>query len=224
MTATLSSPEPVPGIPTTAPATPERTKTRLLELVKRHGPLTAQELAARLEVSVPAARRHLGDLQEQGLLECRTERPAGRGRPQHVFALTDQGEARFPKTYADLCVDILRHVERLHGSGTVLTVLQMRNNEMAEQLQGHIPGDESLESRAERLRQHLAEMGFDPTLEHCGDELYLVQRNCPNLTVARQYRALCQAELELYIRVLGIDITRSSTIACGQGQCRYRLR
>jgi len=49
---------------TLAPAGAERTKTRLLELVKRHGAQTAQDLAQRLDVSVPAARRHLSDLQE----------------------------------------------------------------------------------------------------------------------------------------------------------------
>ncbi len=205
------------------PAPPERTKVRLLELVKRHGPQTAQDLASRLEVSVPAARRHLGDLQEQGLLLSRTERPGGRGRPQHVFSLTERGEAAFPRTYSGLCVDVLRHVEGLFGEGAVLKVLDARNVEIAARLQTELPAHLPLEERVQRLAVLLTDMGFDPVLEQDGSDWCLTQRNCPNLTVARQYGQLCDSELRLYADLLGTPVVRESRIACGQAACRYRI-
>lgn len=214
--APLAAPEP-PAAP------PERTKVRLLELVQRHGPQTAQDLAARLEVSVPAARRHLGDLQEQGLLQSRTERPGGRGRPQHVFSLTERGEAAFPRTYSGLCVDVLRHVEGLFGQGAVLRVLDARNVEIAARLQTELPRDLPLEDRVRRLAALLTDMGFDPVLERDGPDLLLTQRNCPNLAVARQYAQLCDSELRLYAELLGAPVVRETRIACGQGACRYRI-
>ncbi|GGO19827.1 helix-turn-helix transcriptional regulator [Deinococcus humi] len=209
--------------PQPPPAPPERTKVRLLELVKRHGPQTAQDLAARLEVSVPAARRHLGDLQEQGLLLSRTERPGGRGRPQHVFSLTERGEAAFPRTYSGLCVDVLRHVEGLFGDGAVLKVLDARNVEIAARLQNDLPNHLPLEDRIRRLAVLLTDMGFDPVLEKDGADWCLTQRNCPNLTVARQYSQLCDSELRLYAELLGTRVVRESRIACGQAACRYRI-
>lgn len=209
--------------PQPPPAPPERTKVRLLELVQRHGPQTAQDLAARLEVSVPAARRHLGDLQEQGLLQSRTERPGGRGRPQHVFSLTERGEAAFPRTYSGLCVDVLRHVEGLFGQGAVLRVLDARNVEIAARLQTELPRDLPLEDRVRRLAALLTDMGFDPVLERDGPDLLLTQRNCPNLAVARQYAQLCDSELRLYAELLGAPVVRETRIACGQGACRYRI-
>ncbi|EYB67343.1 transcriptional regulator [Deinococcus phoenicis] len=203
---------------------PERTKHRLLELLKRHGPQTVQDLAAHLGMSVPGARRHLGDLQEQGLIEARTERPGGRGRPQYVFLLTDRGEAAFPKTYSTLCVDVLRHLEALFGEGAVLQVLDARSVELAGRLQADLPATLPLEERLRGLAAWLTEAGFDAVVEGGEDGVwFIVERNCPNLTVARQYPQLCRSELGLFVQVLGLPVTRETRIACGQGSCRYRI-
>lgn len=206
-----------------APA-PERTKTRLLELVKRHGAQTAQDLAQGLEISVPAARRHLCDLQEQGLVEARTERPGGRGRPQHVYALTERGEAAFPKTYSSLCVDVLRHIESLFGSEALLKVLDARNTEIAGRFRSEMAGDLPLGERVQNLVRRLNEHGFDASAVQDGQGQWtFTQHNCPNLTVARQYSQLCSAEMTLYGDLLGVPVTRETRIACGQGSCRYRV-
>lgn len=205
------------------PHAPERTKTKLLELVKRCGPMTAQDIACKLEISIPAARRHLGDLQEQALIEARTERPSGRGRPQHVFALTERGEAAFPKTYSTLCLEVLKQVEVLFGEGAALRVLEARNSDLAQQFTDLMPAHLPLEARLELMATLLCELGFDAVIESDGEALYLVQRNCPNLTVARQHRELCSAELNMYRAVLGTELRRELTIACGHGTCRYRI-
>ena len=211
------------ALPALGTPMPERTKSRLLELVKRHGPLTAQDLAQRLDVSVPAARRHLGDLLDQELIVCRTERPGGRGRPQHVFTLTERGEATFPKSYSTLCVDVLRHIESLFGGGAVLRVLDARNVELASRLSSELPTHLPLGERVQALAARLDEQGFDTQVEQDGDAWYLVERNCPNLTVARQYPQLCGSELSLYTQVLDVPVHRDRRIACGQGVCRYRI-
>ncbi|MCD0157149.1 metalloregulator ArsR/SmtB family transcription factor [Deinococcus sp. 6GRE01] len=206
-----------------APA-PERTKTRLLELVKRHGAQTAQDLAQGLEISVPAARRHLCDLQEQGLVEARTERPGGRGRPQHVYALTERGEAAFPKTYSSLCVDVLRHIESLFGGEALLKVLDARNAEIAGRFRSELAGDLPLGERVQNLVRRLNEHGFDASaVQDERGQWTFTQHNCPNLTVARQYSQLCSAEITLYGDLLGVPVTRETRIACGQGSCRYRV-
>lgn len=205
------------------PHAPERTKTKLLELIKRCGPMTAQDIACKLEISIPAARRHLGDLQDQCLIEARTERPSGRGRPQHVFALTERGESAFPKTYANLCVDVLKQVETMFGEGAVLRVLEARNIDLTQQFTDLMPAHLPLEVRLELMTTLLRELGFDAVIESDGEALFLVQRNCPNLTVARQHRELCSAELTMYRAVLGTELRRELTIACGHGTCRYRI-
>lgn len=207
-----------------SPPPPERTKHRLLERLKRHGPQTVQDLAGFLGVSVPGARRHLTDLQEQGLIEARTERPGGRGRPQHVFLLTERGEAVFPKTYSALCLDVLRHVGDLFGEEAVLQVLDARSAELAGRFQAEWPQDLPLEERVEQFAAWLTLAGFDAVVEPEPDGGWtIVERNCPNLTVARQYPQLCRSELHLFVQVLGVPVTRGSRIACGQANCCYRI-
>ncbi|GAA5511414.1 hypothetical protein Dcar01_00123 [Deinococcus carri] len=220
---TAGPPLPTPHAAPPLPA-PERTKHRLLELLKRHGPQTVQDLAGHLGVSVPGARRHLLDLQDQGLIEARTERPGGRGRPQHVFLLTDRGEAAFPKTYSLLCLDVLRHVQTLFGEGAALQVLDARSAELAGQLAAELPDNLAPEERVRAFAAWLTGMGYDAVTEQDEDGTwFIVERNCPNLTVARQYPELCRSELGLFVQVLGLPVTRETRIACGQGSCRYRI-
>ena len=205
----------------------ERTKRRLLDVLKRCGPQTAQDLAAQLEVTVPAARRHLGDLLDHGLIETRVEKPGGRGRPQHVYRLTERGEAAFPKTYAALCVDVLRHLQDLYGQDAVLKVFEARNEQVAGPLKDELDALDSLPARLALLTARLTEQGFDAVLDETleGGEVVwtITQRNCPSLTVARQFPELCMAELTFMAHLTGLPVTRDARIVTGQPYCRYRV-
>ena len=213
-------PEPGPGLP----AVPERTKSRLLDLLKRHGPQTVQDLAGRLQITSPAARRHLGDLQAQGLVQAQVEKPGGRGRPQYVFGLTEHAEeCTFPKTYASLCLDVLESVSELYGRGAVDEVLQVRSDRLEALLRELLPPEMPLEEKLRRLVGPLTELGFAPHLECVDGQWYLVQCNCPNLQVARQFKVLCSTEIAMYAKLLGVPVTREEHMACGQPSCRYRL-
>ena len=219
MTAPVSPPQSQGPQPQGAPL--QGTKARLLELVKRHGSPTAQALAQELDISLPAARKHLQGLQEAGLIASRTEKPGGRGRPQHVYALSDRGESTFPKSYASLCSDVLRHIEDLFGEGAVLQVLNARQAEMYSRLAAGIQGE--LPERVQTLALKLREAGYAAEALEEDGVWYLVERNCPALKVAREYGQMCESELKLYSDLLGVPVVRESRIACGAAECRYRL-
>ena len=218
-----AQPLPLPPTPD-AEQVPERTKTRLLELLKRHGPQTAQALAARLQITTPAARRHLSDLQVQTLVQSQIEKPGGRGRPQHVFRLTDHGDERaFPKTYSALCLDLLQEVSQLYGPDAPTRVLQARSDRLGAWLSSELPPSWSLPARLARLAELLSELGFDASVEEREGAWYLVQRNCPTLQVARAHKSLCASEINMYVELLGMAVEREEHIACGQSCCRYRM-
>ena len=201
----------------------ESTKGRVLSVLRDRSCGTAQDVAEALGITAPAARRHLTDLQSAGLLVSRVEKPAGRGRPQHVFALTPDGEDVFPKRYAQLCADILDHVQSLYGEGAILEVLSARNVKLEALWAGRVVGD-TLEDRLESLVAVLCECGYQARALR-GDDgaLYLDEHNCPSLEVARQYGQLCQSEAELYARLLGAPVARETQISRGAPSCRYRV-
>lgn len=205
----------------TLPPPSDRTKTRVLTLLKGQTCSTAQDVARALDISVPAARKHLLDLEEAGLIGSSTQKPGGRGRPQLVYRLTASGEARFPKSYASLCLDVLTHVESLFGQGAVLKVMDARRAELAERWAAQLEGE--LPQRVTRLAALLNEAGYDARAYQEDGAWFLEQGNCPSLDVARQYDQLCGAELTLYRELLRTPVRRETRIACGAPSCRYRV-
>jgi predicted ArsR family transcriptional regulator len=205
------------------PIPTESTKGRVLNVLRERTGGTAQEVADVLGVTVPAARRHLMDLEAAGLIHSQVQRPGGRGRPQHVFMLTADGEHTFPRRYAQLCHDILEHVESLYGSGAVLEVLSARNTKLLEAWQERVTG-ESLQEKLCRMVVVLNQHGYEASIEYgLNGDLYLLEGNCPSLEVARQYGQLCTSEAELYSRLLGVPVTRETQITRGASSCRYRV-
>ncbi|TSA81152.1 transcriptional regulator [Deinococcus detaillensis] len=203
--------------------TPERTKDKLLEAVKECDCATAQTLADKLGLSVPAIRRHLQDLQDAGHLDVRSEKPGGRGRPQHVYVLTEAGEATFPKAYASLCVDVLRHVDTLFGEGAVMRVLDARQLDLYELLAPLLSQHGDLGSKLEALTEALCQHGYAARAYQERGQWYLSQRNCPAPAVAKAFPELCQTELSLYRELLGVPISRESRLSCGAAECRYKV-
>ncbi len=201
----------------------DSTKSRVLYLLRSSGSGTAQDIASTLEISSPAARRHLMDLEADGLIESQVERPGGRGRPQHVFKLSTRGEEHFPKRYAQLCGDILEHVENLYGSGAVLEVLDARNAKLMEVWQDRVQG-ENLQTKLEALVSILNEIGYEASLEKIeANAFFLFEGNCPSLEIARKYPQLCQSESSLYSQILNASVTREAQISTGASACRYRV-
>ena len=82
------------------------TKHDILQLLLKRGDVTAQDLAEKLDISPQAIRKHLKDLETEGLI-YHTAEQAGMGRPQFVYALTTAGRDRFPDSYNQFAVNFL---------------------------------------------------------------------------------------------------------------------
>lgn len=201
----------------------ERTSGRLLALLKQGGAQCAGQLADSLGLSEQGVRRHLGRLSAEGLIEARTEKPLGRGRPQQVYHLTEAGEARFPRNYSGLCVDILHHLQAQYGRAAVAQILTARARAQAEQLQATWPPEAPLPEELQHLRDDFQAAGYGTALEEDGEAFYLIHHNCPHLTVAREFGELCASERQLLAEVLRAPVVCQSRAAAGGRQCRYRV-
>jgi predicted ArsR family transcriptional regulator len=204
------------------------TRDRVARSIMTHGPSTAADLAERLGLTQAAVRRHLDHLVSEGVVEPREKRVYGaraRGRPAKVFALTDCGRDAFDQAYDQLAADALRWIAQSAGGGgageaAVTAFARARVAAQAERYRREVeqaPPDD----RVRALAKALSEDGYAATTRgapsSAGEQL--CQHHCPVAHIAEQFPQLCEAEAEVFSRLLGTHVQRLATIAHGDGVC-----
>lgn len=192
----------------------------LLEL-KRSQPLTAKELAGVFGVSANAVRRHLKELEVEGLLEYRREQ-RGTGAPTNTFRLSANGEALFPTQYGQALTDVLAYVARHNGRDAVRAMFAQRFRAHAERLRAEL-ADAPLEDKVAAVVRLLSEQGFMAAWSVEDDQLRLAEHHCAVRAVAEQYPEICAAEAEFLREVLQMDLQRDSYIPDGCNACEYTI-
>ncbi|HGY08812.1 MAG TPA: ArsR family transcriptional regulator [Oceanithermus profundus] len=192
------------------------TKERILRRLRSRS-ASASELARELGISKVAVYRHLNDLKRAGLVRVRSERRGMRGRPLNLFEAIDE-----PTAYARICRELLEQIEDLYGPGAGVRVLRARYREQLSAWKEAFAGM-GTEERARKLVDWLTERGYAAVSRREGDELVLEQHRCPNLALAREYRELCQVELEFFGELLGVELEREGSLSEGDPCCRYRV-
>ncbi|MFD9032454.1 helix-turn-helix transcriptional regulator [Streptomyces sp. NPDC059567] len=204
-------------------ATGERsTRNRVARSILDHGPSTVSDLAQRLRLTQAAVRRHLDSLVADNVVEAREKRVYGartRGRPAKVFALTDCGRDAFDQSYDSLAVDALRWIEK--NAGGEAAVAAFARDRLEHQAEAYREAVESADpdQRTEALARALSADGYAATARNAPVGEQLCQHHCPVAHVAEQYPQLCEAETEIFSRLLGTHVQRLATIAHGDGVC-----
>ncbi|WP_377274024.1 helix-turn-helix transcriptional regulator [Peterkaempfera sp. SMS 1(5)a] len=210
----------------------EATRDRVARSILDHGPSTAADLAERLGLTSAAVRRHLDALAAAGLVESGEQRVyghRGRGRPAKVFALTECGRDVFYQAYDQLAADALRWIAEAAGGGkagaeAVAAFARARLERDAERYGAAVAGA-GTQDRTEALARALSADGYAATVRRvpsaakalAGEQL--CQHHCPVAHIAEQFPQLCEAETEVFSRLLGTHVQRLATIAHGDGVC-----
>lgn len=207
----------------------DRTRDRVARTVLENGPTTAAALAEQLGLTPAAVRRHLDALLAAGLLEEREPRPTavrGRGRPARLFGVTDAGRDAFDQAYDDLAASALRFLAETGGREAVGSFARQRVAELEARYRPVVEAVDPAD-RVEALAGALSDDGYAaaarPTTRPgsagaaAGEQL--CQHNCPVAHVAEQFPELCEAETEVFARLLGTHVQRLATIAHGDGVC-----
>ncbi|WP_432093862.1 helix-turn-helix transcriptional regulator [Streptomyces sp. bgisy100] len=202
------------------------TRNRVARSILDHGPSTAAELAQRLRLTQAAVRRHLDSLVADNVVEPREQRvygSRGRGRPAKAFALTDCGRDAFDQAYDGLAADALRWIAQTAGGGELgdAAVAAFARARLAAQAVAYREAVEGAdpEHRTEALARALTADGYAATARSAPVGEQLCQHHCPVAHVAEQFPQLCEAETEVFSRLLGTHVQRLATIAHGDGVC-----
>lgn len=182
---------------------------------------TVADLAEALEVTRACVHSHLGDLLDAGLVRLAELERHGRGRPSHVYELTEAGANCFPNDYVGLAKEVLEQLRNVYGEDALLTVLSARNQQLGQTWREEL-ADKPLPERLKGLVERLGERGFEAHVSKKNGEMCLLLSHCPYLGAATEHPEICAAEKRLHEEVLGVKTELRQL----QGRgicCKYRL-
>lgn len=196
-------------------------KAMVLDLIKRHGPLTAQAIATALKVSPVAARKHLTALETQGLVRAAT-RKIPRGRPTLVYELTSAAENSFPQRYQQFALDILTDIRDLEGQEKVQRIFDARYERLRALYEERL-ADKGFVEQLQELARLRDEDGYMAVIKEQDGVFVLQEHHCPIQEVAVNFPEACQCEQELYRKLLNREVSRESSVVEGAPHCSYRI-
>lgn len=203
-----------------APAGYRGTRGEILTALKKAQPLTAKQLADRFGVTPNALRRHLKELEAEGVVRYERE-IHGVGGPEFAFSLTDAGEALFPRAYEKALAEVLDLVREQQGDEGLVQLFQRRWDDIARVAR---PELERLpvEQRATRLAELLTSLGYMAEARSVAGALpVLTEHNCAIRLIAERFPEVCAAEERFIADLLGAPVTRQAHIAKGANCCEY---
>lgn len=190
------------------------------------GPITASALARKLGLTPAAVRRHLDALLATGHVQARDRAPYGptpprrRGRPAKVYTLTAAGRDAFEQAYDDVALGALRYLADADGAQAVLDFARKRLTETESRYSGQLEGLNEPGQRATSLAGILTADGYAAGVEPAGEaSVQICQHHCPLAHVAEEFGQFCEAETEMFSRLVGAHVTRLATLAHGDGVC-----
>lgn len=197
------------------------TRARVLQLITTDGPVTAVSLAATLHLTAAGIRRHIGCLEESGLVAVHDGRPTGaRGRPARAYVATDLAHTEGTGEYPDIATQALHFLAGVAGAEAIEDFAQARMEELEKRYAPQITAPD-VEGRVHQLADALSADGFAASVRPVPGAVtvQLCQGHCPVQHVAAQFPALCDAEAQAFSRLLGSHTQRLVTLANGGHVC-----
>ena len=197
------------------------TRMRILQLLKMRAGMTVGQLTDALHISQMGVRQHLAILEAEGLVVHYQEKQ-GRGRPPHVYQLTDEANSLFPTTYANFAVGLMHEVAKFNGPGFINKVFRGRMKAQLETYQLRLEG-KTLCERVKELARIRDEEGYMARFDENEDDYVLIEHNCPIVAIAQEYPHVCEIELALFRQSLGAKVVREEYLMQGSHRCCYRI-
>lgn len=203
-------------------ASMQRTRRQILDILKRKGRATLEELSQEVGLSPVTVRVHLSVLQRDNLL-CVDEVRGKVGRPYFVYSLSDEAENLFPKRYHILANRLLSSMDEVLSPEIVQVVMQNAAKKWAQERSERVAG-KNLEDRVAEMARIRTEEGAMAEWEKVDGGYLLRQYNCSHLAVSRSHDGVCAMEQEYLARTLGAAVTREGRIGGGDRVCSYMIR
>ena len=186
------------------------TRMEVLELLRRKGHASAEEIATDLGVTPNAVRQHLTNLERDGFVTSHPERRA-RGRPSLLFSLTERADSVFPKRYGQLASMVLQEVQEMGGADALDQIFARVAARHAATIERDLDGldfDQKLNRVVAWIRR--AETLAEQTETEEGVKVTI--HNCPFRNTALKFPQVCTITPHLISQLTGAAVSQSDSI------------
>jgi predicted ArsR family transcriptional regulator len=192
----------------------------ILAFLKTRGHATLGEIASHLEVSKQAAIRHLDALEASGLASVAPAEAHRRGRPENVYRLTAAAGERFPDGHRELTGELVDFI----STEQLKQFFEKRAARIEAEYAPRLAGLD-FESRVRELARLASEHGHMAEVVELGDGGLAIRHcNCPIQDVAARTGLPCVNEQQMYERLLGADVARTTWMAEAADDCTYVMK
>ena len=202
-------------------------RKHILEILKERNGATVAELAESLNMAPVSVRHHLDILQGDNLISVdRLERKGNVGRPQQIYALTNDANEHFPDNFAALAAGLVRQLKKVLPPEQVEAAFHAMAQDFAGKIQPAL-ANLTVEERLERVTHFLNERGYLSRWEvdeSTGDGSFLLHKcNCPYAGVSDEHNELCVMDQALINELMGESCHRIQSMANDARCCTYRV-
>jgi len=205
----------------------QKTRRQILEILFDNEQATVDDIVAKLRnrrkdsITSVTVRHHLAKLQEEGLVsEPLMRHRSSPGRPSHIYELTNHGASFFPNNYQQMTAKLIAHMDQALPQSTFNVIIEGIADDLATEAE--IP-EGSTQERLEAVVNFLNSKGYEATWEATSAGYILHTQNCPYHHAAQANENLCQLDMRLVSRMLGIVPRLQSRISQGDDTCSYLI-
>jgi DeoR family suf operon transcriptional repressor len=196
-------------------------RSQILLEIKKSQPLTAKSLGVRFGVSANAIRRHLKELEIEGVVRFMRHQN-GLGAPAFAYQLTEQGEALFPNGYRDALTEMLGQIAERDGRAAVVEMFEQRYATLARRLKAELESSPA-EHRLSVVARVLTDEGYMADWREADGIFHLAEHNCAMRAVADRFPEICAVEERFLRDVLNAEVEREAHIVRGCNACEYAI-
>ena len=198
----------------------ESKRETILAFLKMRGHATLAEIASHLEVSKQGALRHLDALQEAGLATVSQAELHRRGRPESVYKLTAAAGDHFPDGHRELTGELVEFM----NNEQVKQFFALRAARLEAEYAPRLAGLD-FAARVRELAKLASEHGHMAEVVDLGEGGLAIRHcNCPIQDVAARTGLPCLNEQQMYERLLGTEVSRTTWMAEAADDCTYVMK
>jgi len=192
----------------------------ILAFIKTRGHASLGEVAAHLEISKQGALRHMEALEADGLATVAPAEDHRRGRPENVYKLTADAYEHFPHAHRELASELVEFL----SDAQLKQFFERRTARLEAEYAPRLAGLD-FEGRVRELAKLATEHGhMAEVVELSNGGLAIRHCNCPIQDVAARTGLPCVNEQQMYERLLGAPVNRSTWMREKASDCTYEVK